>query len=670
MVRRKREMSGFDLLCLEQEFQALVDGNFDKAYQPSRDEVLLRLRAPEEGRFDLAIGLGDYITRTWRSRDNPTHPPEFSKRLRQNLSGGKILSVRQKGFDRILVLEIGKHDGVYELIIESFHNGNVVLVQDDEIVVPLIHTEWSTREVRPGREWRYPPEGLDPREVSEPQLMEELRASDSDVIRTLATVGNLGPLYAKEVAMRASLDPSTAIEDLSASELARLVEEIRGLFDEITNHRNPQLVRDEEGEPVQASPVPLRVFEELDNEPVESLSHALDELFGPHAQEEKAVHDPRLDKLEALTARLERQVEDIQERIQGFEEQEQASRELGDLLYAHFQDVQTVLEEASSLHAQEGWGPLFEHEIASGQVTMSRPVPEHARIELSLPDPEGHLRTVEVELKKSVGKNAEVLYERSKEMRDKQEGARKALAHAEKELAEAEARGVEVVEELEAKQAAPDPTHRFWFDKYRWFIASTGHLVVGGRDARSNERLVKKHLEDNDRYLHANASGAPSVIVKAKAGEEIPEAALEEAAQLAVAYSKAWSSQLGRSEAYWVTPPQVSKTPEAGEYLPTGSFMIRGERNYLRSPVQAAIGTTTWDGHHKIMGGAVRALEERSDQYVVLEPGRSDPGELAGILYEVFDVPVEEVLHHLPPGPMRVVRSKGIDESIFAEVDR
>ena len=39
-------------------------------------------------------------------------------------------------------------------------------------------------------------------------------------------------------------------------------------------------------------------------------------------------------------------------------------------------------------------------------------------------------------------------------------------------------------------------TKRFWFEQWRWFYSSDGHLVIAGRDVRSNEKLVAKQLED------------------------------------------------------------------------------------------------------------------------------------------------------------------------------
>lgn len=42
----------------------------------------------------------------------------------------------------------------------------------------------------------------------------------------------------------------------------------------------------------------------------------------------------------------------------------------------------------------------------------------------------------------------------------------------------------------------------------------------------------------------------------------------------------AWDAKVV-TNAYWVTGEQVSKTAPTGEYLTTGSFMVRGKKNFL-----------------------------------------------------------------------------------------
>ncbi|KAI9011348.1 hypothetical protein BC832DRAFT_619601 [Gaertneriomyces semiglobifer] len=133
----------------------------------------------------------------------------------------------------------------------------------------------------------------------------------------------------------------------------------------------------------------------------------------------------------------------------------------------------------------------------------------------------------------------------------------------------------------------------FWFERFLWFISSENYLIVGGRDAAQNEMLVRRYLNKGDVYVHADLHGAPSVIVKnlpasSGAPEVPPPTTLHQAAYLSVCNSRAWEAKVVTS-AYWVHADQVSKTAPTGEYLTTGSFMVRGKKNWL-PPVQLQLG--------------------------------------------------------------------------------
>ena len=83
-----------------------------------------------------------------------------------------------------------------------------------------------------------------------------------------------------------------------------------------------------------------------------------------------------------------------------------------------------------------------------------------------------------------------------------------------------------------------------------------------------------------DLYVHADLHGATSVIIKNPTGQPVPPKTLNEAGCMAVSYSAAWEARIVTS-AWWVHHSQVSKTAPTGEYLTTGSFMIRGKKNFL-----------------------------------------------------------------------------------------
>ncbi|KAI9500098.1 fibronectin-binding protein A N-terminus-domain-containing protein [Coemansia spiralis] len=153
----------------------------------------------------------------------------------------------------------------------------------------------------------------------------------------------------------------------------------------------------------------------------------------------------------------------------------------------------------------------------------------------------------------------------------------------------------------------------FWFEKFSWFVSSDGYLVLAGHDMQQNELLVKRHLRPGDAYVHADMHGAASVIVKNKyaaapeaasamdkaavgegkrksesTAEAIPPSTLFQAGIMSVCQSRAWDAKIVTS-AWWVEAHQVSKTAPTGEYLSTGSFMIRGKKRFL-PPTQLVYG--------------------------------------------------------------------------------
>jgi len=146
----------------------------------------------------------------------------------------------------------------------------------------------------------------------------------------------------------------------------------------------------------------------------------------------------------------------------------------------------------------------------------------------------------------------------------------------------------------------------YWFEKFAWFVTSENYLVLGGRDAVQNDMLVKKYLREGDAYVHADLHGvdspplinypcrfaqrylplligASSVVVRNKDPKglaPLSPLALHEAGCFTVCRSAAWKNKIFAS-AWWVHASQVSKTAPTGEYLSTGSFMIRGKKNFL-----------------------------------------------------------------------------------------
>ncbi|NON62288.1 NFACT RNA binding domain-containing protein [Acidianus sp. RZ1] len=158
-----------------------------------------------------------------------------------------------------------------------------------------------------------------------------------------------------------------------------------------------------------------------------------------------------------------------------------------------------------------------------------------------------------------------------------------------------------------------------WYEKYRWSITRNNYVVIAGRDVDQNESLVRKILQDNDIYMHADIQGAATTIIKDPKG--ITEEDLNDAAKIAASYSKAWKSGLGAVDVFWVYGSQVSKSPPTGEYLPKGSFMIYGKKNFIRNvKLDLAIGLEVSD-NIRVIVGSEESIKEKSASYAVIAPG-------------------------------------------------
>lgn len=216
-----------------------------------------------------------------------------------------------------------------------------------------------------------------------------------------------------------------------------------------------------------------------------------------------------------------------------------------------------------------------------------------------------------------------------------------------------------MVEEAGRVQPQKARTRRFWFESFRWTVASDGSLIVAGRDASSNERLVRKYLKDRDRYCHADFHGAPSVVVK-DPGEGVSDTAVEEGCAMAAIYSRAWSAGRASADAYWVLPEQVSKTPRSGESVPKGGFIIRGRRNYVKDiGMRVAVGWVEHQGERLVMGGPVPCVDALSEGWLELVPSNDKKEATAKEVARQLDAEVDDVVAVLPPGGCRVVGSHG-----------
>ncbi|TKX72624.1 fibronectin-binding domain-containing protein [Halorubrum sp. GN11_10-6_MGM] len=436
---------------------------------------------------------------------------------------------------------------------------------------------------------------------------------------------------------------------------------------------------------VDVTPFPLAEHEGLPSVGFDSFNAAVDEYFYRLANEETddgeapADADASRPDFEEEIAKQERIIEQQQGAIEGFEEQAQAERERAELLYANYDLVDEVLSTVRKARENEVPWAEIEETLDAG---AERGIPAAAAVV----DVDGGEGTVTVELDEETGDadggdgggttrveldasegvevNADRLYQEAKRVEEKKAGAKEAIESTREELeavkerkeeweeqqaaddgsggdgdGDAEEDGEEYETDWLSRSSIPIRSPDDWFERFRWFHTSTGYLVIGGRNADQNEELVKKYMGKHDRFFHTQAHGGPVTLLKASGPSEsadpvdFSEETLREAAQFAVSYSSDWKDGRGAGDAYMVEPDQVSKTPESGEYIEKGSFVIRGDRTYFEDvPCRIAVGVQC-EPVTRAIGGPPSAIADRAAATVTFEPGMYAQNDAAMMAY-------------------------------------
>ena len=254
---------------------------------------------------------------------------------------------------------------------------------------------------------------------------------------------------------------------------------------------------------------------------------------------------------------------------------------------------------------------------------------------------------ITLSIKKSVDQNASTYFEKAKKAKKKIEGVKEALIKLEKNLSDVSEKEI-IVKSEEKLKKIKEKRKQEWYEKFHWFISSEGFLCVGGRDATSNEIIIKKHADKEDFVFHTEAPGSPFFVIKVK-DKKPTEKTFKEVAAATAAFSKAWKLGLGTAEVYMIKPDQVKK--ELG--LPKGSFMIHGKRKYFRPALILSIGTTK---KGMVMSGPESAVKKNCDKYVNIEQGREKTSAVAKSIHKKIGGDLDEIIRALPAGGCKIKR--------------
>jgi predicted ribosome quality control (RQC) complex YloA/Tae2 family protein len=634
-----REFTSFDVAAVVRELNnTILESIVSNVYQLDANTILLKLHKPGMPPFSLVLEAGKRLNLTAYTLEKPFRPPGFCMAMRKHLRNARLLNVEQHEFERVILFSFRTHEGMLRLILELFGEGNIILfTEKGTILQALIYKQMRDRNILRDESFKFAPSfGKNPYKLSDEEIAKGLRAlGDAEVVRAITRFLSIGGTFTEELLTRASLGKTKPVNQLSNEELTRAIRALRDLLSQIREGiLEPNLVFDEKNGLVDAAPLKLKRYETtaFKIQMYSTFNEALDEFYSKRSALEQATKGIKMGELEMEAARLGRIIAEQKSTLDYANVEAEQLKRVGDLIYAHFNDFQILLDRFLD---EKKRGKRWKDTIAQVLVEKQRGLKPSCFFE-SFSDKDVALKmivedsTFNLSLRKTLFENAARFYEQSKRAKQKADGTRAALnEYLEKlrviqnKIAEAKEQErltpVKAIEKLEERKVR----RREWFEKFRWFESSEGFLVVAGRDAVTNEVLIKKYTEPTDIVFHADIVGAPFVVIKSE-GKTCGQQCLSEAAEFAAAFSRGWREGFASIDVYWVKPEQLSKGGPSGESVGHGAFVVRGERNWMRgTPLRIAIGVAFDNEKNiaKILGGPIGAVKKKTDTYIVIVPG-------------------------------------------------
>jgi len=644
------ELSGIELHYLVNKISSNISSGYyvSNISSITKNSILLKLHHPIESDIMLMISTkGIWFT---NQKYRQVEEGQFVNVLSREIERAKINSVSQPGSERIFFIHfVNRDDKERKLIVEIFGKGNIILCDESmRILWILLPVEVRHRTLKIGSEYILPPNrGEDVLKISLNCLKKSanLQPDNTEVVKWLSKSTSLPRKYLEEIILQSGINTKyvNLLNDYDIEIIYEKTKEITNKVIDEKNH-NPSVILDNQGLVVDASPI--LISKETNVRNVESYMDAIDQVLS--------------NEILTMGRSLKTEVADkkILELEHDLEEQNKAKMQV----ISKSQSLRNVAHELMKLSSM-GVQDMNDNKVKTVlKNNDSKIVHENGLAYLD------HLNE-RVKLEQSIPKFSSLLFSRAKELERGSINIDKASEDLKSRIVKIKNQTQKIHEKiqfnkLESKQ---------WYERYRWFVTTDGHLVIGGRDASSNSAVIRKHMTENDLVFHAEIHGSPFFLVKNATNQE-NGTFVEETAQATVSFSRAWKDGLSNGDAYWVFPNQVKKGAPTGQFLPKGSFVIEGKRNFCRGiEIKLSIGLIQIENkRYRFVCGPSSAIQKRSLVLASLLPGGYDPMYLAKKIKSEFvkvisdfdpdladylkRVILDEIIRVLPSGQSKIER--------------
>ena len=638
IMKTKKAVSSLDVAVLVKELQKELKGGWiDNIYSLDKNGLLFKIRKPKGELTYLIIEPGRRINLTEHfTRGGLKGRVQIFRRFLRN---AKVLNVSQHEFERIIVFELAKSRSELKLVVELIPRGviaavdaetNRILVTDKDIAV-------KDRVVKPGEIYRFPPSFKDPRKLNVNEWLKKLKTGKS-LGNGLVRLLGLPPEVVNEV-LSVEQRSLRSIE-LNANFIVAIREKLLGFISSVINKPEASVILCN-NLPVSFQPfIPKKLPNECNAIEFNLFNKAIDYYFTHleiSSQEEKRTERHRI---EATLGKAQKDLQGLKQRLEKLKK----DMEVFELHYPLIERAWKCVKEKIESKGWEG--------ISACNVKYSDPSKGVFALEVN-----SHI--LEVKVTEELSSQFFDLKKKIRSLERKVKKAEDIIKSLKEKLS------LEIIKEEKIKNIPKLVKKSAWYHQFHWVRTRNGYLAIGGRDAQQNEKVVRKYLEDNDIFVHATIHGGSAFIIKTH-GEKPSCEDLRDVALMAASYSKGWNAGVGALDVFWVYGSQVSKSPPPGQYLPKGSFMIYGKKNFIRNvELKISIGIIgSENSTYEVVSGPedLIANNPRTIAFITLIPGSLKPIDVSKKLISLvkgkYDlIGLEEIdIAIRVPGPSSIIR--------------
>jgi len=605
------ELSGIELRYLVNEIRnTVIKGYYvSNITAITKDSFLFKLHHSTEPDIILMVSTkGIWITRL---KFKQIEENVLISIIKTELERAKLESVEQIDSERIITIKFKLMDGKTRIMVgEFFGQGNIILCDESMQILAILNPiEVRHRTLKAGFRYVHPPvRGIDVFTISVEKLrtMRSAAEKDLDILRWIGRNISLPKKFVEEIARKAGIT-NKKVAQLSDDDLEKMYNTIKTLVTDVSSGKNhePIIILGTDGKPQDALPI---ITDDAAKLPVKRVDSYMDAVDG-------ALTRDILDLGRNMqTIEMGKQIAILEHDL---EEQNKAKEKVISKSFV-IRNLANQLMMLSNRGVDSFNDDLIKQLLATNSASTIN---------------EKGMNFLEVVNERvSIGYNnlpkvASLLYSRAKEMERGSASIEEAKAMLLAQIDKLRNQKDLIHSRIVIKQHVS----KEWYERYHWFITSDGLLAVGGRDSSSNSALVRKHLTEQDIVFHAEIYGSPFFILKNSAGISEIEKSLHQVAQATVSFSRGWKDGLSSADAYWVKADQIKKGAPTGQFLPKGSFVIEGKRNYVKGvEIRLALGIMQKNNNgYTLFCGPADAIKKRSLIYSILVPGGSDPANIA-----------------------------------------